>query len=445
MLLTEQRSRHRFKKRLLLLLIPVMAIAALAVIVVAPDGILARIEYWIPQFSSDKTLPAPYATHSVYRWPAIVAQPEGAALTAPPGFSVEVYAERFAFPRYMTLAPGGEVLISDGVPKPHGSVYILEPGKEPGALERRKLITKLDMPFGTAFWKDYLYVAEIESVKRYRYDPKTRTVGPPEAIVSLKGLRAMHWTRTVLFDPAGEKLYLSVGSGSNAALGEDPRRAAINRYNPDGSGHETFASGLRNAVGLRWYPGTHTLWATVNERDDLGDDLVPDYFTHVQEGGFYGWPYAYIGPHPDPQNSFLRRMRRPKLWWETLFSVPGLIKSTLTPDVLLGAHVAPLGMIFYTGNQFPAEYRGGAFLAFHGSSNRSQRVGYNIGFIPFRDGQPSGPLRPFLTGWLLKPSEDVWGRPVGLLQLPDGSLLVSDDGSRKIWRVRYNGPRPNEN
>jgi glucose/arabinose dehydrogenase len=218
-------------------------------------------------------------------------------------------------------------------------------------------------------------------------------------------------------------MYVTVGSGSNVDTGEDPRRAAINRYNPDGTGHEIFASGLRNVIGLKWYPGTDTLWAATQERDGLGDDLVPDYFTHVTQGAFYGWPYAYFGPHEDPRNKGQR---------------PDLVKKTVTPDVSLGAHVAVLDHIFYTGKQFPAEYHGGAFLAFHGSWNRSKRVGQSIAFIPFKDGKPAGPVREFLTGWMLSPdSPNVWGRPVGILQMPDGSLLVSDDGGKKIWHISY--------
>ena len=169
---------------------------------------------------------------------------------------------------------------------------------------------------------------------------------------------------------------MGVGSGSNSSPGEDPRRAAINRYNLDGSGHEIYASGTRNPIGLRWYPGTDTLWAAVQERDELGDDLVPDYFTHIQQGGFYGWPYAYIGPHEDPTNKGL---------------APDLVAKTIVPDVLLGAHVAVLDFIFYTGKQFPAEYQGGAFLAWHGSWNRSKRVGQSIAFVPFKNGKPVGP------------------------------------------------------
>jgi glucose/arabinose dehydrogenase len=300
-------------------------------------------------------------------------------------------------------------------------VYVLtDNGKN-----RKKILTGLERPYGLALWQDYLYVGERQSLKRYKYDPKAMSASSGQEIVSMKGFDKGHWTRSILFDRQGKKFYLGVGSSSNVSPGDPEMRAAINRFNPDGSGHEIFAAGTRNPIGLHWYPGTDTLWAAVQERDELGDDLVPDYFTHIQQGGFYGWPYAYIGPHEDP------RLKGQK---------PDLVTKTITPDVPLPAHVAVLDFTFYTGNMFPAEYRGGAFLAFHGSWNRSKRAGYEVAFVPFKNGKPSGPLRDFLTGWMISPdSRDVWGRPVAVFQLPDGSLLVSDDGGKKIWRISYKG------
>jgi glucose/arabinose dehydrogenase len=218
-------------------------------------------------------------------------------------------------------------------------------------------------------------------------------------------------------------MYLTVGSASNVDANEDAMRAAIHRFNPDGTVPEIVASGVRNVIGLNWYPGTETLWAAVQERDGLGDDLVSDYFTAIHFGGFYGWPYAYLGPHEDPRRKGER---------------PDLVAKTIVPDVWLGSHVAVLDALFYTGNQFPKEYKGGAFLAFHGSWNRSKRVGFSVNFIPFKDGMAVENPRDFLTGFLLDPGKrEVWGRPVGLLQLWDGSLLVSDDGGNKIWRISY--------
>src|SRR6266496_966530 len=298
-------------------------------------------------------LPPPFHSESVNNGPTVIARPEGVQLKLPAGFKIEAAAEGFDVPRFMLRAPGGEILLSDAARDGAGAVYVLDGPNREGRIDKKKIIEKLNRPFGLALWKDYLYVGEPESVKRFKYDPKARTVaGPGEEVVSLKGQGSGHWTRTVLFDRKGEKMYLAVGSGSNVDAGEAPQRAAINRYNPDGSGHEIFASGTRNPIGLRWYPGTDTLWAAVQERDELGDDLVPDYFTHIQKGGFYGWPYAYAGPHEDPR---------------VMNEKPDLVVAAKTPDVLLGSHVAVLDFTFYTGQQFPSQYRGGAFLALHGS------------------------------------------------------------------------------
>jgi glucose/arabinose dehydrogenase len=399
-------------------------------------------------------LPPPYATPSVYNFPKIVPKPDNVELRVPPGFRMDVYADGFQAPRFMTLAPGGQILISDEMPIQTGS-YRLPDGTVTnggsvfaitGPNQKKLLITNLDRPYGLALWKEYLYVAEVESIKRYKFDSKALTASEPQEIMSLKGFKGMHQTRTLLFNRAGTKLYVSVGSGSNRNVGEDERRAAVSLCNPDGSGCEIYASGLRNAVGLRLYPGTDTLWVSVMERDDLGDDLVPDYFTHVQPHGFYGWPYAYIGPHVDPWNSGTKLvedlLKHPR-GFNQVSQIDKLVESTITPDVLLGSHIAPLDILFYTGQQFPAEYKGGAFIALHGSVNRSKRVGYSLGFIPFRDSKPAGPLREVVSGWMLSAdSHDVWGRPADLLQLPDGSLLITDDGAKKIWRLSYSAALP---
>jgi glucose/arabinose dehydrogenase len=366
-------------------------------------------------WGAEVKLPPPFATPSSTNRPRVIPQPAGTQLHVPDGFTVEMFAEGFEQPRYMTLGPSKELLLSDSRA---GVVYILKP-------ERKKLIEKLDRPYGLAFWKDYLYVGETTSVKRYKYDAKAMTAGPGEEVVSLKDFGKGHWTRAVLFDQEGKKMYVGVGSGSNVDAGEPEMRAAINRFNPDGSGHEIFAAGTRNPTAIHWYPGTNALWASVQERDALGDDLVPDYFTQIKQGGFYGWPYAYIGPNEDPRRKGEK---------------PDLVKKTIVPDVILGAHVAVIDYEFYTGSMFPKKYQGGAFFALHGSWNRSKRVGQSIGFIPFKNGKPSGPLQEFMTGWMLGPDkQEVWGRPVGLLVMPDGSLLVSEDGNNKIYRISYKG------
>jgi glucose/arabinose dehydrogenase len=360
-------------------------------------------------------LPAPFATDSANNAPRVVEAPAGARLQVPQGFSVQMWAAGFDTPRFMLLAPGGEVLLSDSG---SGTVYVFAGGK--GA-DRRSLITGLNRPFGLAFWRNYLYVAETNSVKRYPYDAKALTVGAGQEVVKVPG-GGNHWTRAIVFDRAGQKMYVSVGSSGNIA--PDPEeRAAINRYNPDGSGHEIYAAGTRNPSSIHWYPNSDTLWATVIERDGLGDNLPPDYLTHIQQGGFYGWPWAYFGPHAEPRHNGQH---------------PELVQKTITPDVALPAHNSPLDFAFYTGTQFPAEYRGGAFVTLHGTWNRSQRAGYKVVYVPFQNGKPSGAPKDFLTGWMIAPgNKDVWGRPVGVMGLPDGSLLVSDDGGKKIWRVVY--------
>jgi glucose/arabinose dehydrogenase len=369
-----------------------------------------------------KDLPRPFHTPDVRNGSEVVPQPAGAALKVPAGFEASEYMSGFVRPRFMLLGPGGEILLSDSGSrdKADGVVYVLKDGAKTAIVEN------LDRPYGLALNGGWLYVAEPTSVKRYRYDAKTmRVAGAGQEIVSLAGMGTGHWTRSLLFNRDGSKLYVTVGSGSNIELGEPAMRAALHRYNPDGTGHETVATGLRNIIGLRWYPNTDDLWAAVQERDGLGDDLVPDYLVKIREGAFYGWPIAYTGPHPEPRHKDVDEAK---------------VKSALYPDVLLGAHVAVLDILFYTGRQFPEKYRGGLFLANHGSWNRSQRVGYNVTFVPFRDRRPTSGPEEFLGGWMTAPDKkEVWGRPVGLLQMPDGSLLVSDDGGKKLWRVSYSG------
>lgn len=364
-------------------------------------------------------LPAPYATPSSTNRPQVVNRPDGAQLRLPQGFSIEEYASGFSRPRFMLLGPSNELMMSDTVP--NGSVWVItNNGKD-----KKKILEGLDRPYGMAMWKQFLYVAEPTSVKRYAYDAKSMTAGKGEEVVSYEGLGKGHNTRTIAFEEKTGKMYVTVGSESNSSPGEDPRRAAIHQYNPDGTGHVVIAEGTRNPVGMRFYPGTTDLWAAVQERDGLGDDLVPDYFTKIQKGGFYGWPYAYTGPNEDPTNKG---------------KAPDLVKKTLEPDMILGAHVAVLDFIFYTGKMFPKKYHGGAFLALHGSWNRSKRIGYNVVFVPFAKGKIAGPKEEFLTGWLLDPGKrEVWGRPVGFCQLPDGSVLLTDDGGNKIWRISYKG------
>src|SRR5258708_29427170 len=323
-------------------------------------------------------LPPPDLNHSVRNNPRVIARPDGAQLQLPAGFNIEEYLTDFKVPRFMLLGPNKELLISEAARNGKGWVGVVK-GKE-----RKKLIENLTRPYGLALWKEYLYVGEPTSIKRYKYDSKAMTAGAGEEIIAYgKDYGQGHWTRSLLFDRKGEKLYVGVGSRSNVDAGEAEDRAAINRYNPDGTGHEILASGTRNPIGLHWLPGTDTLWAAVQERDLIGDDLVPDYFTHIQQGAFYGWPDAYAGPNPDP-----RRTEHPER-----------VAKTIRGDVLLPAHAAVLDYTFYTGKMFPKQYQGGAFLAWHGSWDRAERLGYPVAFVPFADGQLACKATEFLKGW----------------------------------------------
>ena len=371
-------------------------------------------------------LPPPFQTESARRNSRVIPQPANAKLFVPKGFKVNVFAEGgFRYPRWMALAPNGDVFLADSYAN---SIIVLRDKDKDGVAEERFVFSdKLAQPFGMAFHKGWFYVANTNSIVRFTYKPgQTAAEGEPEKLVELTpGGYNQHWTRNILFSPDGTKMFVSIGSATNVSVETDPRRAAISVYDPDGKNHRIFASGLRNPIGLAWNPKTGELWTAVNERDGLGDDLVPDYTTSVKEGGFYGWPYSYIGQNEDPR----RKGENPEL-----------VKRAIVPDVLFTSHVAALGIQFYTGKMFPKEYLGDAFVAFHGSWNRQKLSGYTIVRIKFDDkGKLEGnSYEDFVSGWLPdENSNEVWGRPVGLLVAPDGSLLIADDGGRKIWRVRY--------
>jgi glucose/arabinose dehydrogenase len=390
-------------------------------------------------------LPAPFETPWNRAIPTVVERPEGVRPTVPDGFEVRIFAEGLSDPRRMELAPNGDVFVAESRA---GEIVVLLDEDGDGTSERRETFaTGLDRPFGLAFHAGYLYVGNNGAVVRFPYVPGQRVAdGEPERVVDLpsssdaidhdtaerlgidvsrtRGFN--HWTRNLIFGPDGGKMYVAVGSATNAMPGTDPRRAAVNEYDPDGSGHRVYAGGLRNPVAMAFHPESGVLWTAVHERDHLGDELAPDYVTSVVDGGFYGWPYAYIGPNPEPILAGAR---------------PDLVEKTLVPDVLLPAHAAPMGMLFYTGNQFPSAYRNGAFVALHGSINRLDLVGYSVVWIPFENGAPSGPPREFLGGFVVRNDEEkeVWGRPVGVLQASDGALLVSDDGGNRIFRISWRG------
>jgi glucose/arabinose dehydrogenase len=352
--------------------------------------------------------------------PSEVRTTAGFVPAAPRGFNVSLFAkDDFKEPRYLALAPNGEVFLADTT---LGKIFVLhDPGRGAASDGRTVFAEGLKAPFGIAFHENYVYIGNTNEVVRFRFDPKTsKRLGEREHILDLPNM-GMHSTRTVVFSADGKKMYVSIGSDSNVSPNTDSRRAAVLIANPDGSDWSIFASGLRNGVGLAINPDTGQLWVDVNERDMLGDNLPPDYFTSVKPGGFYGWPYSYIGKNLDDRAKPQR---------------PDLVAKAIIPDVLLGPHVAPLESVFYTASQFPAEYRHGAFIAEHGSWNRSILNGYIVAFVPFKNGEPSGPPTPFLTGFAPDPnSRTVEGRPVGVVVTKDGSLLVSDDGARVVWKV----------
>ena len=370
-------------------------------------------------------LPSPFHTESARRSSKVIPQPENAKLNVPKGFKVNVYAEGgFTYPRWMALAPNGDVFVADS--RANSVIVLRDTDKDGKADQRFVFSSKLAQPFGMAFHKGWFYVANTDSVVRFAYKSgQTEASGEPEKIVELTpGGYNQHWTRNILFSKDGKQMFVSIGSATNVSVEADPKRAAISVYDPDGKNHRIYASGLRNPIGLAWNPKTGELWTAVNERAGLGDDLVPDYATSVKEDGFYGWPYSYIGQNEDPRRKGEN---------------PDLVKKAIVPDVLFTSHVAALGIQFYTGKMFPKEYQGDAFVAMHGSWNRQKLSGYKIVRIRFKNGNLVGnQFEDFVTGWLPdENSNEVWGRPVGLLVNADGSLLIADDGGKKIWRVSY--------
>ncbi len=365
-------------------------------------------------------LPKPYATESAGNPPRVIDRPPNINLMVPPGFKVSLWAADFEDPRNMVLAPNGDVFVANmgGM-----QVDVLRDTNGDGTPDKRWVFSDgLNRPFGLAFRSNQLYVGNTDGIVRFDYKPgQTAASGQPVPITSLP--QGGHATRNVIFNRDGSKMYVAVGSDSNVSdETSEPLRAAITEYNPDGTGKRTFASGLRNPIGLAWNPADNALWTVVNERDGLGDDLVPDYATEVKRDAFYGWPFSYIGQNVDP-----RRGER-----------PDLVKRAIVPSVLIQSHSAPITLAFYNGTMFPEQYRGGAFVTLHGSWNRSLRTGYKVVHIPFRNGRPAGGYDDFLTGWAPDPKDKtVWGRPAGVLVLRDGSLLVTDDGAGVIWRVTY--------
>ena len=365
-------------------------------------------------------LPKPFSSPMVANGPSVVAPPAGFLPKAPEGFHVSVFAANVRGARWLAVAPNGDIFVAES---DAGTVEVLHDPQHTGkAVSRTVFADHLREPFGIAFHHGYVYVGDTNELLRFKYNPKTsQRTGEAEHLLSVP--TGGHTTRTVVFGKDG-KLYLSVGSHSNIDIETDPIRAAVTVCDDDACvHHHVYASGLRNPVGLVINPQTGQLWTTVNERDMMGDDLPPDYFSSVRKGGFYGWPYSYIGKNIDTRVKPQR---------------PDLVAKAIVPDVLLGAHRAPLQAAFYEGDQFPSFYKNGAFIAEHGSWNRSIRAGYQVAFVPFANGRPTAAPQVFLQGFVPDPGKEaVWGRPVGIAVAPDGSLLVSDDGGSVIWRVSH--------
>lgn len=376
---------------------------------------------------SDKLiLPPPNATRAVANPASVIPWPKDKTPTAPAGFEVSLFADDLDNPRMIYVLPNGDVLVMESLPQQSTSRIVLlrDSAKSGTPTVRQSFLRRLNMAFGMALIGNRFYVGNTDGIVVFPYrSGDTQIKRRPEKILDLPG--GGHYTRNLLADPAGKKIYVAVGSSGNIdeqrVDEKDPRRAAILQINPDGSGMRVFASGLRNPVGIDWEPKTHTLWTVVNERDMLGDELVPDYLTEARDGAFYGWPYSYFGQNEDPRKKGQR---------------PDLVAKAIKPDFALGSHVAALGLAFYQGKSFPERYHGGAFIGMHGSWNRSDLVGYKVAFVPFQNGKPSGVIEDFLTGFIANPKiSQVYGRPVGVAIWTDGSLLVADDAAGKVWRV----------
>ena len=397
-------------------------------------------------------LPPPFLTKSVRNYCKVIGWPAGKTPVAPSGFKVNLYAGGLDNPRNILVANNGDVFVaeanteikglkklgasiigatkSEDLDKSANNIILFRDMNGDGIPDSKTVfLSGLNQPFGMLILGGYFYVANTDGVWRYPYKPgetHISTAGKRILILPAGGYNN-HWTRNLRANADSTKIYVSVGSGTNDAeqgMANEVRRADILEINPDGTGERIYASGLRNPAGIDFQPQTKVLYAAVNERDTFGDELVPDYLTSVKEGGFYGWPYAYFGQHPDPKNGTQK---------------PDMVKKTITPDFALGSHTASLGLAFYTGKTFPSKYQGGAFIGQHGSWNSSKLVGYKVTFVPFVNGKPQNIMEDFLTGFIADPvKQEVYGRPVGIAVAKDGSILVADDSGNKIWQVKAN-------
>jgi glucose/arabinose dehydrogenase len=377
-------------------------------------------------------LPKPYTTESADNHSKLVPRPADAWPKVPEGFKIEMAASGLESARTVVTAPNGDLFLAESMP---GRIRVLRGFGADGKVVTNEVFAgDLTMPYGIAFYPpgpnpQYVYIGNTNSIVRFPYkNGDLKASGPAQVVVAhIPGGNKYgggHWTRSLAFSNDGKKLYVGVGSQANVADGEaETNRADILEFNPDGTGQRIYANGVRNASGLGIDPRTGELWVAVNERDALGDDLVPDYVSHIQEGGFYGWPWYYIGPNQDPRFEGKH---------------PELKEKAIVPDVLLQSHSAPLNLAFYTGKQFPSGYTGDIFVTSHGSWNRAHRTGYKVIRVSAPDGKATGEYEDFVTGFVVDDAH-VWGRPVGITMAADGSLVFTDDGSNSVWRVTYTG------
>jgi glucose/arabinose dehydrogenase len=409
-------------------------------------GDTARIA---PPAAEALTLPAPFATASATKFSKVIGWKGNEMPTAPVGFKVRKFADGLDNPRWIYQAPNGDIFVAesntetDGFKKVKGIVSGKSKSQNTGGSANRitlfrdknndgrfevkeTFLSDLNRPLGMLVIGNNFYVANTDGLWQFPYEAgQTKITTQGKKILDLPaGGYNNHWTRNIISNKDGSKIYVSVGSGSNVAehgVENEVRRAAILEINPDGSAEQVYATGLRNPVGMGWAPGANVLWTAVNERDGLGDDLVPDYITSVKQGGFYGWPYSYFGQHPDPRLKGAGK---------------DLVAKAIVPDVPVGAHTASLGLAFYDKDLFPAKYKNGAFIAQHGSWNRSALSGYKVLFVPFKDGRPSGAPEDFLTGFIANHENgEVHGRPVGIAVLQNGNMLLADDAANTIWLI----------
>lgn len=373
-------------------------------------------------------MPKPYATDSSPNQSKVVPRPADAWPKVPEGFKIDQAMTGLDTPRMIVTAPNGDLFLAESNP---GRIRVLRGfGSDGKVVASEVFAAGLNRPYGIAFYPpgpnpQFVYIGNTNSVVRFPYkNGDLKATGPAQTIVAVLPSGGNHWTRSLVFTNDGKKLLVGVGSRVNVSDDDSEKnRADVLEFNPDGSGQRIYANGIRNPSGLAIDPTTGQLWVAVNERDALGDNLVPDYVTHVQEGGFYGWPWYYIGPNQDPRFAGKH---------------PELKEKVTVPDVLLQSHSAPLDLAFYEGKQFPAEYRGDLFVTSHGSWNRAKRTGYKVVRVFTPKGKATGEYEDFVTGFVVNDAS-VWGRPVGVTVAGDGALVFTDDASNSVWRVTYTG------